>query len=50
MTVNGISDEGAEALSEMLKKNTTLTWLALNGEEERKRERRKRKRIINDRE
>ena len=36
MTDNGIGDEGAKALSEMLKVNTTLTELNLGGEEERK--------------
>ena len=44
MTGNGIGDEGAKSLSEMLKSNTTLTSLNLYGEEERKnREREKRK-------
>ena len=36
MTANGIGAEGAKALSEMLKVNTTLTTLYLGGEEERK--------------
>ena len=42
MTDNGIGAEGANAMSEMLKVNTTLTTLYLGGEEER-REKRKRK-------
>ena len=33
---NDIDDEGAKTLSEMLKVNTTLTTLNLEGEEERK--------------
>ena len=33
MTDNGIGDEGAKAMSEMLKVNTTLTSLNLEGEE-----------------
>ena len=36
MTGNEIGDEGANALSEMLKVNTTLTSLDLNSEEEGK--------------
>ena len=36
MTGNGIGDEGAKAMSEMLKVNTTLTTLNLGCEEERK--------------
>ena len=45
MTGNGIGDEGAKAISEMLKVNSTLTELNLRGEEERKerRERKKKK-------
>ena len=40
MTGNGIGDEGAKSMSEMLKSNTTLTSLNLWGEEEeRERER-----------
>ena len=39
MTDNNIGDEGAKALSEMLKVNTTLTWLGLGGEEEEKKTR-----------
>ena len=35
MTDNGIRAEGAKALSEMLKENSTLTTLNLGGEEER---------------
>ena len=37
MAVNMIGDEGAKALSEMLKVNTTLTKLYLWSMEERKR-------------
>ena len=37
MTDNMIGDEGAKALSEMLKVNTTLTSLNLGCEEERKK-------------
>ena len=43
MTDNGIGGEGAKALSEMLKVNTTLTWLGLGCEKERKKERKKKK-------
>ena len=43
MTGNEIGDEGAKALSEMLKVNSTLTSLDLGSEEERKREKRKKK-------
>ena len=43
MTGNDIGDEGAKAISEMLKVNTTLTSLDLScEEEEREREREKR--------
>ena len=38
MTGNGIGDEGAKAMSSMMKVNSTLTTLNLGGEEERKRE------------
>ena len=34
MTGNGIKDEGAKAMSEVLKANTTLTSLNLDCEEE----------------
>ena len=44
MTVNKIGDEGAKALSEMLKVNTTVTSLDLGGEEEERSEKRKKKR------
>ena len=37
MTGNGIGDEGAKALSEGLKVNTTLTELLLGGERARQR-------------
>ena len=40
MTVNRIGVEGAKSMSEMLKKNTTLTSLNLGSEEEREREKR----------
>ena len=49
MTDNLIGADGAKAMSEMLKVNTTLITLDLSGEEERK-ERRKRERRIKDRE
>ena len=50
MTGNGIGDEGAKALSEMMKVNSTLTTLDLWGEEERKeREEKERERRMNDR-
>ena len=37
MTGNEIGDEGAKAMSEVLKVNTTLKELDLSGDEERKR-------------
>ena len=37
MTGNEIGDEGAKALSEMLKMNTTLTKLDLESEREERR-------------
>ena len=37
MTENGIGDEGAKAMSEMLKVNTTLTTLDLTCEKKEKR-------------
>ena len=40
MTGSEIGDEGAKAMSEMLKVNNTLTTLNLLSEEEKKRERR----------
>ena len=43
MTGNGIGAEGAKAMSEMLKVNTTLTSLNLASEEERKEEKRKKR-------
>ena len=50
MTGNMIGDEVAKAMSEMLKVNTTLTLLVLNGEEnERKEEEERKKRRMNDR-
>ena len=49
MTDNEIGDEGAKALSEMLKVNTTLKRLNLSCEKERKKERKKEERITNDR-
>ena len=36
MTDNGIGEEGAETMSEMLKVNSTLTSLNLSCDEERK--------------
>ena len=47
MTDNGIGDEGAKAMSEMMKVNNTLTELNLGCEEKRKERRERRK---NDRE
>ena len=44
MTVNGIGDEGAKALSEMLQVNTTLTSVNLWSEEEEKKKERYRAR------
>ena len=44
MTGNGIRDEGAKSLSEMLKVNNTLTSLNLGCEEEEKKGKRKKKR------
>ena len=50
MTVNVIGVEGAKAMSEMLKVNSTLTTLNLGCEEERKeREEKERERRKNDR-
>ena len=43
MTDNGILAEGAKALSEMLKVNTTLTTLDLGSEKEKEKEERERK-------
>ena len=43
MTDNDIGVEGTKALSEMLKKNTTLTSLDLSGDEEERRGKRERK-------
>ena len=50
MTGNEIRDEGAKAMSEMLKVNTTLTELGLGGEEERKEKEKEIERRKNDRE
>ena len=47
MTENGIGDEGAKAVSEMMKVNSTLTELYLESEEERKEREEKEKK--NDR-
>ena len=41
MTDNGVRVEGAKAISEMLKVNTTLTELNLSSVEERKNEKKK---------
>ena len=49
MTGNWIGVEGAKAMSEMLKVNTTLTSLDLGGEEERKEKRERKERRKNDR-
>ena len=50
MTVNEIGAEGAQAMSEMLKVNTTLKTLHLASEEERSEKRKKqKKRRMNDR-
>ena len=50
MTGNGIGDDGAKAMGEMLKVNTTLTSLNLGSEEEIKEKRNKiEKRRMNDR-
>ena len=43
MTGNEIGEEGAKAMSEALKVNTTLTKLDLRCEEERKRKRKERR-------
>ena len=44
MTDNWIGDEGAKALGEMLKVNTTLTSVNLYGEEEERKGKEKEKR------
>ena len=44
MTGNGIGDEGAKAMSSMMKVNSTLTTLDLSCEEERKEREEKEKR------
>ena len=50
MTGNWIGVEGAKAMSEMMKVNSTLTTLNLEGEEERKeREEKEKERRKNDR-
>ena len=41
MSVNRIGDDGAKSLSEILKLNTTLTKLNMEGEEERKEQEKK---------
>ena len=43
MTGNRIGVEGAKAMSEMVKVNSTLTTLDLSGEEERKEKEKKEK-------
>ena len=48
MTGSGIGTEGAKALSEMLKVNTTLKSLNLSSDEE-KREEKEKERRVNDR-
>ena len=49
MTGNRIGVEGAKAMSEMMKVNSTLTTLDLGGEEERKEKRERKERRKNDR-
>ena len=45
MTDNVIGDEGAKSMSEVLKVNTTLTWLYLAcGEERKEKDEKKKKR------
>ena len=46
MTGNRIGIEGAKAMSSMLKVNTTLTTLNLEGDEKRREEERKRKKKV----
>ena len=48
MTGNGIGAEGAISMSEMLKVNKTMTELNLRGDEQKKQER-ERERRMNDR-
>ena len=43
MTGNNIGEEGAKAMSEMMKVNSTLTTLNLGSEEERKEKEKKEK-------
>ena len=43
MTGKRIGDEGAKAMSEMMKVNSTLTTLDLGSEEERKEKRERKK-------
>ena len=43
MTDDEIGEEGAKAMCEMLKVNTTLKWLILNGEEERQEKEKEKK-------
>ena len=43
MTDNGIGNEGAKSLSEVLKTNTTLTSLGLGCEEEEKKRKEKKR-------
>ena len=49
MTGNKISFEGAKALSEMLKVNTSLKWLDLRCEEEKRKQEKEMKRGTNNR-
>ena len=49
MTGNEIGAEGAKAMSEMMKVNSTLTTLDLWSEEERKEIRERKERRMNDR-
>ena len=48
MTGNKIGVEGAKAMSEMLKKNTTLTSLDLHSEEEERKEKKKKREKKNE--
>ena len=49
MVVNKIGDEGAKAVSEMLKVNTRIRELDLSGEEEERKKEKERKRRMNGR-
>lgn len=50
MTANGIGNEGAKVMSEVLKVNTTLTWLNMWSEDDCfSREKEKKEFKVNDR-